>query len=243
MLEVVGLSNFEGRFPKQLSGGQQQRVALARALIFNPEIVLLDEPMAALDKKLRSNMQLEILRISKKVGATVISVTHDQEEALVMSDRIALFCNGELAQVGTPVELYQCPRTAFVADFIGDANVLSGQARHDREETIVTGNDWNATLPTCLLQQVGSEASRVTVIVRPETIRVNLGGASNLSNRAVGVVGEKCYLGVEYKLFVNLADGQCLHVRSREMGDMANLELGATVELTWDSADIVAIRT
>ncbi|RUX22130.1 ABC transporter ATP-binding protein, partial [Mesorhizobium sp. M7A.F.Ca.US.011.01.1.1] len=147
MVSVVGLSGMESRMPKQLSGGQQQRVALARALVFNPELVLLDEPLAALDKKLRTTMQLEILRITRKVGATVISVTHDQEEALVMSDRIALFSKGELAQIGSPQELYRGPSSRFVADFIGEANLVDGHLANLGGELRFVGPGFNCQVP------------------------------------------------------------------------------------------------
>ena len=240
MLDVVGLSNFEDRLPKQLSGGQQQRVALARALIFNPEIVLLDEPMAALDKKLRTSMQLEILRIAKSVGATVISVTHVQEEALVMSDRIALFSRGELAQIGTPFELYQRPVTKFVADFIGDANVLSGLAEYTAQQTVVTGAGWRAVLPPS--PRLPARSADLSIVVRPEAIRVNPGAGRDASACAVGTVTEKIYLGVEYKLFIELTHGQCVNVRSRDMRQMSTIQPGDAVDLNWDADDVVVIR-
>lgn len=161
MLEVVGLAGFGPRSIRQMSGGQSQRVALARALVFGPELVLLDEPMAALDKKLRGSMQTEILRIVKQLGATVISVTHDQEEALVMSDRIALFENGRLVQIGTPQELYERPSTSFVADFIGEANILSGTVGAGGT---LMGAGWRCTAPAHRLgppgQRGGSRSAR-----------------------------------------------------------------------------------
>jgi len=146
MLDTVGLANYTQRLPRELSGGQQQRVALARALVFDPDIVLLDEPMAALDKKLRSQMQLEIMHLARQAGATVVSVTHDQEEALVMSDRIAVFNAGRLEQIDTPQRLYTRPQSAFVADFIGEANLLAGRVVAQDGDWLIEGPGWHMRL-------------------------------------------------------------------------------------------------
>ena len=127
MLDLVRLGGFRDRRPKQLSGGQQQRVALARALIFEPTVLLLDEPLGALDAKLREEMKIEIKQLHQKIGATILFVTHDQEEALTLSDRIAVFNDGEIVQLGTPDQLYHQPANRFVADFIGETNLLSGK--------------------------------------------------------------------------------------------------------------------
>ena len=127
ILDMVGLAGRGENYPKQLSGGQQQRIALARALVFRPKIVLLDEPLGALDKKLREELQLELKRIQEELRVTMIYVTHDQEEALVMSDRIAVFNNGEIEQLGGAEELYERPQSLFVAEFIGESNVFRGE--------------------------------------------------------------------------------------------------------------------
>src|SRR5712692_8679794 len=126
ILDLVGLSRFADRYPRELSGGQQQRVALARGLVFNPDVVLLDEPLGALDKNLREQMQVEIKRIHREVGITMIYVTHDQTEAMTMSDRVAVFSHGKLEQAAPPLEVYHRPRTRFVGEFIGDSNIFSG---------------------------------------------------------------------------------------------------------------------
>ena len=126
MLALVGLGSFAQRYPRELSGGQQQRVALARGLVFNPDVVLLDEPLGALDKNLREQMQVEIKRIHRELGVTMIYVTHDQTEAMTMSDRIAVFSNGRLAQMGTPLDVYNRPANRFVAEFVGDSNFFAG---------------------------------------------------------------------------------------------------------------------
>ena len=130
-LDMVNLKGFESRFPAELSGGQQQRVALARALVFEPDLILLDEPLGALDKNLREHMQVELKRIHRELGVTMIYVTHDQTEAMTMSDRIAVFNKGRIEQVGTPTDIYFKPQTSFVASFIGDSNLLSGMGRQD----------------------------------------------------------------------------------------------------------------
>ena len=137
-LEIAGLSGFGGRKPRELSGGQQQRVALCRALVYRPPVILMDEPLGALDKKLRDQLQVEIKAIQQELGLTVIYVTHDQEEALVMSDRIAVMRNGLIEQFDTPRELFERPKTPFVADFLGAANFLPGRIeQHTDEHTLV----------------------------------------------------------------------------------------------------------
>ena len=130
-LRLVKLEDFGDRYPRELSGGQQQRIALARAVVFKPRLLLMDEPLGALDKKLREALQLEIMRISRQLGATVLYVTHDQEEALVMSDRIAIFNNGRIEQLGSGEDLYDRPTSLFVADFIGESNILRGRYEQD----------------------------------------------------------------------------------------------------------------
>jgi putative spermidine/putrescine transport system ATP-binding protein len=245
ILEIVGLAHLADRYPRQLSGGQQQRVALARALVFEPDIVLLDEPMAALDKKLRSAMQLEILRIVKKLGATVISVTHDQEEALVMSDRIGIFNQGRLVQIGTPMELYEAPQNEFVADFVGEANVLRGDVICEGGRLIIRGGGWLATIPAA-----DNRAGRITagqsmsVVLRPEAIRVGLaydGGAG--PNRCTAVVLEKVYLGVEYRLLVRVESGDVIQVRDRDTRHLAGVSIGDQVTLSWDETALVLITS
>jgi putative spermidine/putrescine transport system ATP-binding protein len=248
MLAVVGLEDFGNRRPRQLSGGQQQRVALARALVFDPEIVLLDEPLGALDKKLRGVMQLEILRIAKSLGTTVISVTHDQEEALVMSDRIALFSQGRLVQIGTPRELYEKPQTSFVADFIGESNLLQG--RYAAAANQIHGAGWRADLPAGQDGRVGlSDGDAMTLVVRPENLAIRAlpggpaaGKAELPPNRCAGTVRDAIYLGVEFRLVVTLPDGTLVQARSRDLKLMETCRTGAAVELSWNPGDCVALR-
>lgn len=239
MLEIVGLAHCAGRFPKQMSGGQQQRVALARALVFNPDIVLLDEPMAALDKKLRSQMQIEIMHITKQVGATVVSVTHDQEEALVMSDRIAIFKDGRLAQIGNPQELYTHPKSEFVADFIGEANILRGGLRKDGETAVIEGPGWRATVPATD-PRIAASGTKPALVLRPERIHVNAEGADP-GNGATGTIADKIYLGTEFRLIVRLADGATVQLRSRDMATIAPLQANDQIHLSWQVDDLVVI--
>ncbi|MFC4625939.1 ABC transporter ATP-binding protein [Daeguia caeni] len=241
MLEVVGLAHCARRYPKEMSGGQQQRVALARALVFNPDIVLLDEPMAALDKKLRSQMQIEIMHITRQVGATVVSVTHDQEEALVMSDRIAIFKDGRLEQIGTPQELYLQPRSEFVADFIGEANLLHGIVRMQDGKTVIEGANWTATLPAGDARQAKLASGRkVCVVIRPERMDA-FADKRKLENGGHGIIEDRIYLGVEYRLVVRLPDGSRINLRSRDIANLAAMNPGDEIAIGWKTDDIVII--
>jgi spermidine/putrescine ABC transporter ATP-binding subunit len=238
MLDTVGLENFGLRYPRQLSGGQQQRVALARALVFDPEIVLLDEPLGALDKKLRGTMQLEILRIVRQLGMTVISVTHDQEEALVMSDRIAVFKQGELAQVGSPRELYEKPHTEFVADFIGEANILRG--RFSDRDGQITGHGWRAQLPKTTAAPF-SDRDALILTLRPENTRIKRNNGADLQlNEIRGTVRDAIYLGVEFRHTVELPDGTSVQVRSRDFSE--TFAPGDEVIVTWNTADAIPLK-
>lgn len=241
MLEIVGLAHCAKRYPKEMSGGQQQRVALARALVFKPDIVLLDEPMAALDKKLRGQMQIEIMHITRQVGATVVSVTHDQEEALVMSDRIAIFKDGRLEQIGTPHELYLQPRSEFVADFIGEANLMRGNVRSTADGVVVEGEGWKASLPK---GDPRSEAlksgQKACVVLRPERIHAVAAGSAT-ENAGEGVIEDKIYLGVEYRLVVRMGDGSKINLRSRDVASIASMHAGDRIGLAWSADDLVVI--
>lgn len=242
ILDVVGLGGLEHRYPRQLSGGQQQRVALARALVFNPDLVLLDEPLAALDRQLRSSMQLEIMRIAKQVGASVISVTHDQEEALVMSDRVAVFDHGTLVQIGTPHEIYGAPKTPFVAEFIGDANVLEGALTGSEGRWMVEGLGWTLQLPSAWSVPTLSRPQAVKVVLRPEYLEVSSESNDPVRvDRCAGTVRQKIYLGVEYRLIVELAGSQTVQVRSRDMIKLASLNPGDRVDLAWDASHAIVL--
>jgi spermidine/putrescine transport system ATP-binding protein len=196
ILELVGLSGFAKRKPRQLSGGQQQRVALARALVNHPRVLLLDEPLGALDLKLRKNMQLELKRIQHEIGITFVHVTHDQEEAMTMADAIAVMNGGHIEQLGPPQELYERPATAFVAGFLGISNLLPGVVEGAEAVRLDTGELVRA--------QVNGHAGRVAAGVRPEKITIGSGGGAN---ELPGTVSESAYIGVATQVVVRTAAG------------------------------------
>jgi spermidine/putrescine transport system ATP-binding protein len=211
MLELVQLSQFAQRKPAQLSGGQQQRVALARALAPSPKVLLLDEPLSALDMKLRKAMQIELKHIQRETGITFIFVTHDQEEALTMSDRIAVMSAGELQQLGAPREIYEHPRNMFVAGFIGDTNLLEVSV-----EKIVEGRAYcqlggNHTLTCNAVDDVGVGA-KVHLSVRPE--RLILSEQATQPESLKGTVVENIFIGTDITTIVNLDDGPQITVRT-----------------------------
>ena len=228
-LEMVKLDQLGGRAPRQLSGGQQQRVALARALVNRPRVLLLDEPLGALDLKLRKEMQLELKHLQTQIGITFVYVTHDQEEALTMSDRIVLMRQGRIAQVGTPRELYDRPASRFVADFIGETNLLPGVVTESGAgvttlrvgDTTMRGASDGALPP-------GAEA---WLTVRPEAIRLDAGAETPAGHNAVtGTVSDAVYAGSVLRVHVALPNGQRL-VASVPSGTI--LAHGAPVRLTW----------
>jgi putative spermidine/putrescine transport system ATP-binding protein len=221
-LAVVGLSGFGDRFPRELSGGQQQRVALARCLVYQPSLILMDESLSALDRKLRDSMRIEIKRLHRQTGATIIFVTHDQEEALALADRICLMNEGRIEQLGTPEDIYERPRNTFVADFIGVSNVLHGQ--------IVSGEgirtaDGVLPLPAGCVAPAGEECA---LVVRPEKIVFCAGDEAFVSGR----VDESIYAGSETKLLVRLPSGTLVTVR-RQAG-LPPVAIGERVSLRWD---------
>jgi putative spermidine/putrescine transport system ATP-binding protein len=171
VLDIVQLPDLADRYPRQLSGGQQQRIALARALVYEPSVVLMDEPLGALDKKLRDRLQLEIKQLHQELGIAVLYVTHDQEEALVMSDRICLMRDGKIEQLGTPDDLYFRPRTVFAADFLGESNLLAGRyIGHGNGDAKVELDDGTALVGTSSIPL--QPGQRVRVMVRPEALRI-----------------------------------------------------------------------
>ncbi len=208
MLELVGLAGLGGRKPRQLSGGQQQRVALARALICRPQVLLLDEPLGALDLKLRKQMQLFLKQLQHDVGITFIHVTHDQEEAMTMADTIAVMNRGRIEQLGAPDELYERPRTAFVAGFLGVSNLLHGTAGGDGHVRLDTGAQ--VRVPRDAL---AGRTGRVAVGVRPEKIRLGPGE----ENAFQGTVAERAYIGVSTQYVVRTPHGLVtLYVQNSE---------------------------
>jgi spermidine/putrescine transport system ATP-binding protein len=196
MLELVGLHGFGKRKPKQLSGGQQQRVALGRALVNHPRVLLLDEPLGALDLKLRKNMQMELKRIQNDVGITFVHVTHDQEEAMTMADTIAVMNGGHVEQLGPPQELYEQPATAFVAGFLGVSNLLHGTVEGTDAVRLDDG--------TLVRAHVDGRSGSVAAGVRPEKITIGHGGGAN---ELPGTVAESAYIGVATQLVVRTSAG------------------------------------
>lgn len=228
-LSMVRLDGFENRRPGQLSGGQQQRVAVARALVYEPEIILMDEPLGALDKKLREEMQLEIKHIHERLGVTVIYVTHDQSEALTMSNRIAVFYDGELQQVASPTEIYEAPRNLFVARFIGESNTLSGTVVEANAVGCIVRLDDGHEVDAIPVAVAGGD--RVTVVVRPERVRVVRGGA--LANRAKGRVEEVVYFGDHVRVRLDVFGRTDFVVKVTEPMAQGELGRGAVLEIGW----------
>jgi spermidine/putrescine transport system ATP-binding protein len=196
ILELVDLPGLEKRKPRQLSGGQQQRVALARALVNKPRVLLLDEPLGALDLKLRKQMQLELKTIQHDVGITFVHVTHDQEEAMTMADTIAVMNSGRIEQLGPPAELYESPATAFVAGFLGVSNLLPGTVEDSGAVRLVDG--------TVVRTNSNGRSGQVAAGVRPEKITIGAGGGAN---ELPGTVSETAYIGVATQVVVRTAAG------------------------------------
>ncbi|HEX6447395.1 MAG TPA: ABC transporter ATP-binding protein [Streptosporangiales bacterium] len=230
-LDLVGLGGFAERRPAQLSGGQQQRVALARALVFEPPVLLMDEPLGALDRKLREQLQVEIKEIQRRVGVTVLFVTHDQGEALGMSHRIAVMSAGRLVQEGTPGELYRKPADTFVASFLGDANLLPARMT-DGELVSDRGLRLRVAEP-------GSTAGSGVVVVRPESICVDPGdeGYENVHH---GTVRDVLYLGATNRVTVDLAGHRVVAHAAGSRGP-ALPRPGDRVRLAWYAADAVVV--
>jgi spermidine/putrescine transport system ATP-binding protein len=231
-LEMVQLPGMENRKPDQLSGGQQQRVALARALVNRPKVLLLDEPLGALDLKLRKAMQLELKALQNRVGITFIYVTHDQEEALTMSDRIAVINRGHVLQIGTPEAIYEQPADRFVADFIGETNFLEGRVQEclAGEAKVVVDGALTLYVPT--ERQVGTR-EEVTVAIRPEKISLH---AEPPDQRAVpGVMQEVVYTGTDTRYLVQLTERTIVTVRRQnvDLGTTVGFPVGARVYLHW----------
>jgi spermidine/putrescine transport system ATP-binding protein len=221
-LELVGLAGLEQRKPRQLSGGQQQRIALARALVNRPRVLLLDEPLGALDLKLRKEMQLELKRIQNDVGITFVHVTHDQEEAMTMADRIVIMNSGQIEQLGTPSELYESPRTAFVAGFLGVSNLLEGEVLG--EGTVKLSDGTIVHVPTEALKRVGT----VQIGVRPEKLRIGAGEANSLS----GTVTESAYIGVSTQYILDTPAGpMTVYVQNDRPG--RQVATGERLTLSW----------
>ncbi len=238
-LALVRLEGFEKRRPSQLSGGQQQRVALARALVLNPAVLLLDEPLGALDAKLRKALQIELKSLQQEVGITFIYVTHDQEEALTMSDRLAVMSNGRVEQVGTPSEVYEEPATAYVADFLGVSNLMDARCEGGTPDgrARVRLGDFE------LAAGKGDVTARgdVKVTIRPERVRLEEQGATG-ENRVPGMVERVVYVGSTLQVIVHLAPGQTLQAWLQNTGGRVPFEQGTPVAVHLPSDAVRVLR-
>ncbi len=244
-LEMVQLPGMEKRKPKQLSGGQQQRVALARALVNRPAVLLLDEPLGALDLKLRKEMQLELKELQQQVGITFIYVTHDQEEALTMSDRIAVMHEGHVLQIGSPTEIYERPNSRFVADFIGETNFIEG-------EVVGSSNDHVTVkiLPDVTIEAVAEARpsnSQITVGIRPEKLRLRHDPPKLHDNYLPGTIQEMVYIGTDTHFQIALAEDLIIRVRQQnsistpdQQAYMGNR--GDEVYVTWASDSVLLLE-
>ena len=241
VLELVGLPGYEGRYPRQLSGGQQQRIALARALVFHPRVLLMDEPLGALDKQLREHLQYEIKRLHARLGVTIVYVTHDQTEALVMSDRIAVMNGGRLEQVGSPTDLYDAPATRFVAAFIGESNFLEGrvvQAEGGRARVELPG----VGVVVAPVPPGAAVRHDVAVTIRPEKL-VFAGelppddGTEGPVNDVEGTVTEVVFVGETRRYEVRLGGGQTLVLKRQNRAGVRQHARGDAVRVAWHAAD------
>jgi putative spermidine/putrescine transport system ATP-binding protein len=230
VLRLVRLAGFEARYPRELSGGQQQRVALARALVINPDVLLLDEPLSNLDAKLREQVRLEIRQLQRQLGLTTVFVTHDQEEALTMADRLAVMNHGVIAQVGTPRELYDRPRSVFVADFIGKSNFFEGE--------IAGPGVFRTRSGLCLRFAGESGSGSVVLAVRPERMEIRRDGGRNREsgqpNSVTGVAKVVTFLGPTTESMIELASGELVivHAPTAQRID-ATPAPGETVRVAW----------
>jgi putative spermidine/putrescine transport system ATP-binding protein len=240
ILKLVELPNMAQRRPGQLSGGQQQRVAVARALVFEPDLVLMDEPLGALDKQLREQMQYEIKHIHERLGVTVVYVTHDQSEALTMSNRIAVFNDGVVQQLSTPSELYEHPQNSFVAQFIGENNRLKGEIVSIDRNKIATVKLDSGDLVKAMAVNVGKKGERTLLSIRPERVEINP-SAKSVDVMLTGKIMEMIYLGDHIRARIAVADQNDFIVKIPNRLGSDKLALGKPVKLGWSSKDCSAL--
>jgi putative spermidine/putrescine transport system ATP-binding protein len=232
ILALVGLSRFADRYPRELSGGQQQRVALARGLVFNPDVLLLDEPLGALDKNLREQMQVEIKRIHREVGITMIYVTHDQTEAMTMSDRVAVFSNGRIEQVGSPLDVYNKPVNRFVGEFIGDSNFFAGRLDAAKPGVV----ELAGIGPVRVATSTGTPSGDVDLLIRPERLRPLAAGHSGGDNNIFDMTIDDIINYGDSILAIGKAHG--LPLRARIGGGATDIpQPGSTLRLAWSPGD------
>ncbi|MCH2164538.1 MAG: ABC transporter ATP-binding protein [Marinovum sp.] len=239
-LEMVQMGAFGGRRPAQLSGGQQQRIALARALVFEAELVLMDEPLGALDKQLREHMQFEIKRIADNLGITVVYVTHDQTEALTMSDRVAVFNDGVIQQLAPPDTLYEAPENSFVAQFIGENNTLEGVVTEMMGDACVVRLDDGSELDATPIN-VSKVGERTRVSIRPERVEFNKERLSPDAHTLKAQVMEFIYMGDIFRTRLKVAGNDEFIIKTRNAPDQVRLEPGSEIEIGWLARDCRAL--
>jgi spermidine/putrescine ABC transporter ATP-binding subunit len=245
MLRMVSLEGYETRRPAQLSGGQRQRVALARALVNHPSVLLLDEPLGALDLKLRKQMQIELTRLQRQVGITFVYVTHDQEEAMAMSDRIGVMNRGRLLQVGTPSEIYDRPTHRFVMEFIGAANSFEGRLERQVDGIGAVDVDGAGRLRGLISGNIG-ERARAALLVRPEKVRLRFDGRPAGDGEIEGAISHVSRLGFITHYTVRLDGGQDVlsyRLADSTEGDAGALDEGRRVVLSWKEEDARIFRS
>ena len=237
-LEMVRLSGFEKRRASQLSGGQQQRIALARALVYEPSVLLLDEPLGALDLKLRQEMQIELKHLHDRLGVTIIYVTHDQGEALTMSDRIVVLNFGAIQQIDSPDGMYKRPVNRFVADFIGETNFLSGNGELDGNRYVLETED--GLRLTGVARDSDIDIENATAVVRPESI-IEMTESNGLPNIFEGEIEEIIYLGEHVKYHIRLGNSTRIMAKWLLKADSNLYKQGERVRIGWDSTDMLAV--
>ena len=241
-LERVGLTGYENRKPREMSGGQQQRVGIARCIVYSPSVILMDEPLGALDKKLRDQLQGEIKRLHRDLGTTLVYVTHDQEEALNLSDRVCLMNGGRIAQLGTPDELYFEPTSEFVADFVGESNLLEGVVQSI--DTVLIGGNWTLKVRSTEGHATGS---RVKVLVRPEKISVVESDvpaieAGDSVNECTGVISQISFVGGMTRFELATSTGATLLVKTISARAAERAPMGRPLTVRWSARDSAVLK-
>jgi len=239
-LDMVEMGAFGGRRPAQLSGGQQQRIALARALVFEPELVLMDEPLGALDKQLREKMQFEITDLAHRLGITVVYVTHDQTEALTMSDRVAVFDDGRIQQIAPPDELYESPQNSFVAQFIGENNTLEGTVKELSDKLALVQLD-DGEVIDCMPVNVNAVGERTKVSIRPERVEFQKDRLKEGAHLLKATVKEFIYMGDVFRTRLSVAGNDDFIIKSRNAPDQVRLKPGEQIEIGWLPEDCRAL--
>ena len=237
VINQVHLNGMENRYPKELSGGQQQRVAVARSIVFGPRVLLMDEPLGALDKKLREKLQTEIAKMHKNLGLTIVFVTHDQHEALALSDRIAVFNNGKIEQVGTAEELYERPASLFVADFIGDSTILKGrltaEQKLERHDGVILDAQQGEEV------QLGEVCS---LVLRPERIKVSEAddAVAESMQSLDATVSDIAYFGEYRKIYLDLGNDE-VAVAKENAGEWSTVQVNSRVKFSWDVENSILV--